>query len=268
MSCIKKFGYYLNSIWTLFKGVKHPWKLVRLFLYAKHDQPQLLELSKTDLKMWVRGRMDAWSVKEAVLDRFYERFGTKVQSDWTVVDVGAAIGEFTVLAAKEASRGKVFALEPNPQSVAILLQNLKANNLTNVEVSTKGLWRESSLQTLNLINDEPLQAMTHSAEWVGADQIQFETLTLASFLSEHNLTQIDLLKSDCEGAEYDFMLTSSADTLQAIQRIIMEYHDLDLDQNHHKLVEFLTVKGYKVRITPNQVHPEIGYLYAERGAEE
>jgi FkbM family methyltransferase len=203
-------------------------------------------------------------VKEAMLDRFYERFGTLIQPEWTIVDVGAAIGEFTVVAGKAAPKGRVFAIEPNPDSVALLRQNLKANQLNNVEIIENGLWHETSLQTLSLINDEPLQAITHNCEQTLPGQIQFETQTLASFISEHQLKRVDLLKSDAEGAEYDFLLTSLADVLQVIQRIVMEYHDLDNERNHRKLTEFLTANGYQVRLTSNQVHANIGYLYAER----
>lgn len=221
-------------------------------------------MPKVDLKMWVRGRMDAWSVKEAMLDRFYERFGTTIQSDWTIVDIGAAIGEFTILAAKAATNGKVFAVEPNPESIKLLRQNLEVNDIHNVEIIQKGLWHETCLQTLNLINDEPLQAMTREDEKSISGQIQFECQTLASFINDHRLTHIDLLKSDSEGAEYNFLLTSSAATLEVIERIVMEYHDLDEERNHNTLAKYLTANGYQVRFTPNQVHADIGYLYAKR----
>lgn len=264
MSFFSKYAYYIGSIWTLLKGVRYPWKLIPLFLRSKPNQLQMIEMPQKDLKMWVRGRMDAWSVKEAMLDRFYERSGTLIQPYWTIVDVGAAIGEFTVVAGKAAPKGRVFAIEPNPDSVALLRQNLKSNHVNNVEIIENGLWHEISLQTLNLINYEPLQAITHNSELMLPGQIQFETQTLTSFIREHQLTRIDLLKSDSEGAEYDFLLTSSADVLQVIQRIMMEYHDLDDERDHRKLAEFLTANGFQVRLTPNQVHGNIGYLYAER----
>ena len=218
--------------------------------------------------MWVRGRMDAWSVKESMLDRFYERFGTKVQSDWTVVDVGAAIGEFTVLAAKEAKQGQVFAIEPNAESIALLKRNLQANDIANVILIQKGLWRENGQQTLNLINQEPLQAMTLGSEIADFKQMSFETQTLADFIKDYQIDRIDLLKSDCEGAEYDFLLSSSPNVLRNIQRIVMEYHDLDEVRHHKQLQEFLIANGYQVSLVPNWVHPHIGYLYAERSSSE
>ena len=264
MSGIKRYAYYFGSILTLFRGVRRPFRLIPLFLKSKQSQPQLLELRHSGQKMWVRGRMDAWSVKESMLDRFYERFGTKVQSDWTVVDVGAAIGEFTVLAAKEAKQGQVFAIEPNPESIALLKRNLQANDIANVILIQKGLWRENGQQTLNLINQEPLQAMTLGLEAADSKQIGFETQTLEDFIKEFQIVQIDLLKSDCEGAEYDFLLISSPNVLQIIKRIVMEYHDLDENRHHQKLKEFLIANGYQVSLVPNWVHPHIGYLFAKR----
>ncbi len=57
-------------------------------------------------RMLVHNRMDAWSVKETFLDRFYSRYGTEIEPYWTIVDIGAAIGEFTVFAAQQAAQRK------------------------------------------------------------------------------------------------------------------------------------------------------------------
>jgi Met-10+ like-protein len=51
------------------------------------------------------------------------------QSGWTVFDVGANIGVFTVL---QATRGaRVFSFEPNPDSYGRLLRNVTANKLSD-----------------------------------------------------------------------------------------------------------------------------------------
>jgi CheY-like chemotaxis protein len=44
----------------------------------------------------------------------------------------------------------------------------------------------------------------------------------------------------------------------------MEYHDLDEEQNHRVLADYLRKLGYQVRLFSNPVHAEIGYLYAHR----
>src|ERR1700674_3902762 len=49
------------------------------------------------------------------------------------IDVGANIGYFTCLLSKFAGpAGKVLAIEPEPQNLKLLEQNMKINNLTNV----------------------------------------------------------------------------------------------------------------------------------------
>lgn len=51
----------------------------------------------------------------------------------TVVDIGAGIGEFALLASRRAgSKGKVIAIEPSPEDYATLLLNIKENGCSNV----------------------------------------------------------------------------------------------------------------------------------------
>jgi hypothetical protein len=57
--------------------------------------------------------MDILGIKEAFADCFYTRFGYAVEPGWTVVDIGAAIGEFTVLAAGCGRGGLVENLRLN-----------------------------------------------------------------------------------------------------------------------------------------------------------
>src|SRR4051794_15774837 len=52
-----------------------------------------------------------------------------------VVDAGANIGQYTLLAAKAtAPRGRVLAFEPEPDTFGELRHNVLANRLTNVDV--------------------------------------------------------------------------------------------------------------------------------------
>lgn len=50
------------------------------------------------------------------------------------VDVGAHIGNHTVFFAKECSPDHVIAIEPDSDNIEFLLQNVRANNLTNVTI--------------------------------------------------------------------------------------------------------------------------------------
>ena len=57
---------------------------------------------------------------------------------------------------------------------------------------------------------------------------------------------------------------ASTESLARVQRIVMEYHDLDAEHEHSRLAHFLR-KRFQRAATCQPVHAEIGYLYAWKG---
>ncbi|HQC20960.1 MAG TPA: FkbM family methyltransferase [Anaerolineaceae bacterium] len=262
MSFFRKWSYYAWSLLEMGLGFRDWGGLARLFLGKPTQLPATLRFRARDTRMLVRSRMDAWSVKETFLDRFYTRYGTAIAPGWTVVDIGAAIGEFTVFAALQAAQGEVLAFEPNPESFALLQANLKLNAIQNARAVCAGVWSEAGTMTLSAANGEPLQAQTVFSEAVGEGGQGAPVITLEQLLMDYTPQGIDLLKLDCEGAEYPILLATKPETLKAIRRIVMEYHDLDARQNHRVLKAYLENAGFQVRLRGNPVHQELGYLYA------
>lgn len=62
-------------------------------------------------------------------------------------DVGANIGSVTIVAARQCRR--VVAFEPDPRSLESLMQNIRVNNLANVEVVNVALGSQSGTATLH-----------------------------------------------------------------------------------------------------------------------
>ena len=59
--------------------------------------------------------------------------GRNIKKGDTVIDIGAGIGEFSVLASKlVGEHGKVISIEPSPEDFETLLVNLKTNKCHNV----------------------------------------------------------------------------------------------------------------------------------------
>jgi FkbM family methyltransferase len=225
-------------------------------------QEGTLRFWRQPTQLRVRGAMCIWSVKETFLDQFYTRYGAQIAQDWTVVDIGAALGEFTAYAAQKAPHGEVYAYEPNPQSFALLQVNILLNKLSNVKASCVGVWDRPGTMQLNLVNGEPLQGKTVFQQPDAAQIAEIPVITFDQLVQEMVQAQIDLLKLDCEGAEYAILMGASAESLARVQRIVMEYHDLDALHEHSLLVRFLENSGFSVRLHANPVHTEIGYLYA------
>lgn len=268
LGIIRRFatwGYYLRSIFTMLFGFRNWWEVIRIFLFNTGGKLRTLQVRKPRLMIKVRGRMDVWSVKEALMDRFYTRCGTEIGENWTVMDIGAAIGEFTLLAALHANKGRVIAYEPFSESFDLLRDNLSLNSIDNVTIHKLAVWSKSEDLALDFSLAEPLQM---KSEKPGSDNAYSHLLTrsvsLKQAFSENIVDHLDLLKLDCEGAEFPILLNAEPGVWLQVDRVIMEYHDGFQGHHHQELVELFSNNGYYVKVTPNIVHAELGYLYAEK----
>lgn len=270
MYLLRRWLYYLRSLFTLLAGVQN-WPM--LFKLARRGAgPQVLAL-RSGTRYTVRSLMDVWTVKETNLNRDYERYGAVIQDDWHVVDIGAALGDFTVFAARRASHGWVFAYEPAPDSVAILQRNLELNQTRNVTVVPHAVSATAGALTLDVSGGVPVQYRTADvSEPAGLrtpsieGKITVRSLALADVLAGLPRGRCDFLKMDCEGAEYDILLNLDDAALGRIRRICLEYHEGVTAHSHADLAHFLGARGWRVRVYPSRVRPELGFLYAENAA--
>ena len=129
-------------------------------------------------------------------------FKAAIHPGSTVLDIGANIGTYSLLFGQWASpNGKVFALEPAPESFAALRQHIALNGLEEVvvpvrqaisdRVGTLPFFAASTHGTNRLISEnEPL---------IGSTQ-QIETVTIDEFCASRDLKP-DVIKIDIEGFE-------------------------------------------------------------------
>lgn len=262
---LRKYSYYLLSIFRLLFGFENPFLLIKIFLKREPAGAKTVRLRGNGMQFKVRGPMDIWSVKETFLDRFYEKYGFAVRPGWQVIDVGAGIGDYTLYAAAAQSDIQVYAFEPFPQSYALLQENLQRNQVTNVRTFDKAVAAASGALILDLAGGEPLQIQSRLEE-VGksANGLPVEAFSLGDVFALLDLDRCDLLKLDCEGAEYSILFDAPPSVLERIQYIVMEYHDQVVTYNHHDLTRFLSDRGFQVETFPNPVHADLGYLRAHR----
>src|SRR5262245_40633976 len=234
-----------------------------LFLGLPARRPLEVRL-RGGLRFRIRTRMDAWVLKETCLDRDYER-DAAIEDDWTVVDVGAAIGDFTVHAARLCPRGTVHAFEPLPDTFTRLDDHVRMNGVTNVQASQEAI--ASAEGTLTLYTETGLtgQHRTAGDPSKAAEAVfRVPATTLARAFAERGIARCDLLKIDCEGAEFEIVLGLDPDVLGRVSRIVLEYHDHVTTHTHEELVRYLEQQGFEVRVRPNPAWKQLGFLYAEK----
>ena len=182
-----------------------------------------------------------------------------------VVDLGANIGTFSIYAATTARHCRVFAYEPWKPFFQQLRENVALNEGENV---------------IRCFNSAVAAEETTRKLYVEGSNLYFPTLidsggaspggqavpctTLVNIMDANRLERIDLLKMDCEGAEYEILYPTPETYFGRISEIRMEYHDLDADQrNVRQLQTFLEKMGYEIT-SRQSMSPINGTIWAKR----
>jgi FkbM family methyltransferase len=265
MHFTRKYGYYLKSIFQLITEFGPFGRIIGLFTGLASKDTYQVKLRRWELVFRVRSAMDVWSVKETFVDRFYELYGTSLGDGWVVVDIGGGIGDFTIFAAYRHPTNSIYAFEPYPGSFTLLSENLKLNQTLNVQVFQQAIWSNSGALSLDTTTGEPVQFISREIDAQAANgNLAVPCDSLENTLKSLGIERCDLLKIDAEGAEYTILFNTPDQTLDRIRRIVMEYHDAITTYTHADLSRFLSEKGFRVTTVENAVHPDLGYLYAER----
>lgn len=256
---LSRWRYYLSSIPTLVRGVKNWPGVLAAVLNPARRQPFVVELHN-GLRFLARTAMDVWIIKETCLDRDYEAASAPLQAGWTVVDIGAALGDFTVHAARQCAPGAVYAYEPFPESFALLEKNVRLNGLTNAHLFPLAVGGAANGTLLLRATGAAVQHSTTAAST--APTVTVPSLSLNQMFAEHQWPHCDYLKIDCEGAEYEILFAAHAQTLARIRRLCLEYHEGVTPYTRDDLAGFLRERGFAVTMHPNPVHAHLGFLYA------
>jgi FkbM family methyltransferase len=186
----------------------------------------------------------------AFINPYLQGGHVEIQADAIVVDVGANIGDFAVQAARLCPRGRVIAVEPLVSAGAMIATQARLNGLSNVT------WVRAQLSGTDG------QAAAHqTANLYGSndDNQAARILSLPRLAAELRLDRIDLLKLDCEGAEWD-ILPASEPILPRVRQICMEYHR-EGEWTPERLSQWLTNLGFQVTHQPGAWN---GLLWARR----
>ncbi|MBF0387014.1 MAG: FkbM family methyltransferase [Candidatus Omnitrophica bacterium] len=173
-----------------------------------------------------------------------------------VVDVGANIGDTAVLfASKGAALIEAYEIHPVLHDVA--RRNIELNGL-NAKVRLYDCGIGGTDGEMCMRNDSALgpTAGFGSKEARHGQDIRVKLVSMKSVIAR--LGKIDVLKMDCEGAEFDIFASLAVEDLQKIQVIGLEYH-----RDPGPLLDKLRSAGFKVEIV-TQYTPSLGILLALR----
>jgi FkbM family methyltransferase len=149
-------------------------------------------------------RLSVARLMEPTLTRFVQE---AVKPGDTVLDVGANIGYFTLLFARAVGPGgRVVAIEPDPENVALLTRNVARNGYADrVTVLPRAAWDASG--PLRLFRSEENRGDHQTYDiGEGRESVTIDALRVDDYAPLAAGPPVALVKMDIQGAEYRALL--------------------------------------------------------------
>ena len=172
-----------------------------------------------------------------------------------VVDIGAHMGRYTIIGSKRVgAQGRVVAIEAHPENFEMLNRNIKLNQLTNVIPLNYAVFSKETKIKLYLPDKESGYTMHHSimSNYVFTKYkdktedkfVEVSANTLDYFLQLEGITDVNWIKIDVEGAEFE-VLKGAHNVLSNSKNIslLIEVHGKD---TYEPIIDSLRSYNFKI----------------------
>jgi len=192
------------------------------------EDGQIVDLKTKDgLILSIRqNHMDAAILAEVFLDNCYVK-GLQLPERPIVVDIGGYIGDFSVYAVKRLNAKRVVACEPSPRNWSLLKRNIANNGYEDRITAIHKAVTSGGDVLMNVDAPDRNQATISAYGPDDPGRTRIPGISLASLFESQGLRQVDFLKIDCEGGEYDILLKTPSEVLENVRRIAFESHEID-----------------------------------------
>jgi len=236
LRALVRFPSFVGQIGRAVRIFRYPWRYITGYALARPIEERVVEFRdgmRIALSTHPGDLVTAFVV-------FAKRDYGEIPKGGNVLDIGANIGCFSLYAARAGAR-RVIAAEPSAESFATLVDNIHRNGYTDVI-------RPFQLAVTARAGDVvPFPTRSSPENRIGASAAREEladvqTTTLEEIVAKCQVDTVDLLKLDCEGAEYEIILNASRGLLLTVREIRLEYHDGRADD----LIGHLEKNGFVV----------------------
>jgi FkbM family methyltransferase len=190
--------------------------------------------------------------------------GDLVERPLHALDIGGHVGTFSSWLANVHPTVVIDCYEPSPANVPYLRDNLRQNGLLDrVTVHEAALASTAGTALLDFQGaGSGLNGLVRGEDGVATGTAtEVVTETFDDFIASAT-TPVELVKMDCEGGEYDIVYGSSKDSWSTVQRLVLEYHEVE-GQRWTELRDWFAAAGLQV-IRDEPEHPELGTAWLSR----
>jgi FkbM family methyltransferase len=212
-------------------------------------------ITRNNIKLKVNlGEHNGWRIYYNIFNLGTEKLFNQIQNKQTIIDVGANLGYYTLNFAKKNPDGNIIAFEPYHVNHNVLTENVSLNKFKNISCFQMGLGASNTTSHLSRINDRNLGMVQINNNQIHNNTNSINITTLDYFLTQENISQIDLIKVDIEGYEYEFLKGAEQTLKSFFPTLFIEICDKNLRKYNttpNQVIDFLENLGYDYLINAN-----------------
>ena len=204
--------------------------------------------------------LDFKVINETWIENVYRIHQGQFFGSGVFVDIGANIGAVSLFVdsfnkdREDDSKIKVYSVEPEPNNLYLLNKNIENNPTENITIVNNAIWYEEKMVSIS--NRGGNSSILDLEE----DSSEVLAITLETLFLTYDIKEVDVMKIDIEGAEFDLIINTPAETLAKINRLVLEF-DKSFDGRFGQMIEKLSKQfGIDILGSPERG----GYVYANR----
>lgn len=189
--------------------------------------------------------------KESLFDEvYYKGLPKKIYKikNPTVLDIGANVGFFTIFSIFKLDNPRIISFEPMKRNFEVLQKNVAAVKDCHLTIVNKAINDQKGELVLKFNSSQEIttSASLFDSQSGGDEEVVIAT-TLEEIFSAYNLSKVDILKLDCEGAEYNIFYNTPSHFFEKVNCITLETHKGKKENENNKaLASYIQSLGFTV----------------------
>lgn len=250
----------MNKIQIIFKARKifTNWQtLIGVYFKIIKKENVILE-TRNNIKIKIRtNSTDLMQLGTVWLTEDYDVSGFNINNEDIIIDIGAHIGLFSLFASQYCKNGKIFSYEPVEKNFSILKENIELNKIKNIIHFNSAVSNQLNKLKIFMNSDDSAHSIFESDETF----IEVNSTTIKSIFDQNKIENCNLLKLDCEGAEYQIIESIPKEYFLKIDKMMIEYHLATKNPElYKKLIQNLNDNLFKIKI--EKISDSMGMIYA------
>lgn len=206
------------------------------FRYGRKERYKDVNINFLKFKFSVPDALSfIWQFKEIFVEEYYRFETDSIQP--VIYDCGANVGTSCAYFKSVYPQSRILAFEPNPKIAEYLMNNIKSNQLNNIEVIKKAVWINNNGIEIGLEDADA------SSIYLDKNKTKVESVRLKDLFDREEV--VDMLKMDIEGAEVE-VLKDCGESLKIVRNLFVEFHSYtDQTQKLSELMHILESAGFR-----------------------